>query len=701
MSKLISGNMRADNPIIELQKELLKEASSAPKLFRDLGKVEQYIAESYKTRSFIELIQNADDANSSAFGIYSIGNILLVANNGKPFTVHDIEALCRSGSSNKNRGGSTIGYRGIGFKSVVNLAKSIYVFSDDYKFYFDKDATHQLLPDISEMPLIRILHPYDEKGNSLTIAPQIDKLAKEKGYTTFFIFCDVNSRIVNQELQDFDRNSLLFLNNISQITCRVGNIQREITVTKKHLNNQRIIEIKEGEKIDTWEILNSTKEPRDMIAFKIKGDTIIPATPQEAVVHSFTPTIEFAGAYIKINGDYSTDPSRKNIDFDEFSQRSFDNILTLLVDTIVDVLEGKTIRRGFFSPFVNVSNIDGSKFKTKLYKEITEGLKHRKLCFNGTQVFFSSLRLRPDWLNYEDYEQICKADFCPVSKERLTTYPELPIFLELLGVKTLHLNETMNAINATAISVTGAAQITTKIISQYRFDLTQEKVAEINSLKLFPKGNTLVSANEVESADELKKDFISYLVDHVETADLKQFIAKTKIKPGTSLQANMAQETSQALKPSEPQCQSSESGLKSVFNFIPNLKKWRSAEKNALEYLQALNGVLTVNDVSLANMGYDLEVMLENGKKIFIEVKNVNSFNEPFKITNNEYSSAHNYGASYFIGIVVNDDNFEMRLIQDPINNLKFQKQIEKWSWNCESYAGQMTLVQDLIRGSK
>ncbi len=100
-------------------------------------------------------------------------------------------------------------------------------------------------------------------------------------------------------------------------------------------------------------------------------------------------------------------------------------------------------------------------------------------------------------------------------------------------------------------------------------------------------------------------------------------------------------------------------------------------------------------------MGYDLEVMLENGKKIFIEVKNVNSFNEPFKITNNEYSSAHNYGASYFIGIVVNDDNFEMRLIQDPINNLKFQKQIEKWSWNCESYAGQMTLVQDLIRGSK
>jgi hypothetical protein len=118
--------------ILDLQKEFLTEATSALKLFRDLGKVEQYIAESYKTRSFIELIQNADDANSSTFGIYSMDDMLLVANDGRPFTVHDIEALCRSGSSNKNLGGSTIGYRGIGFRSVVNLAKRIYIFSADY-----------------------------------------------------------------------------------------------------------------------------------------------------------------------------------------------------------------------------------------------------------------------------------------------------------------------------------------------------------------------------------------------------------------------------------------------------------------------------------------------------------------------------------------------------------------------------------------
>lgn len=43
--------------ITSLRSEFIQEAKSAPKLFRDLAKVEQYIAESYKTRSFIELIQ--------------------------------------------------------------------------------------------------------------------------------------------------------------------------------------------------------------------------------------------------------------------------------------------------------------------------------------------------------------------------------------------------------------------------------------------------------------------------------------------------------------------------------------------------------------------------------------------------------------------------------------------------------------------
>lgn len=689
-----------DNVIAELQKEFIAEAISAPKLFSDLGKVEQYIAESYKTRSFIELIQNADDANSSAFGIYLMDNTLVVANNGRPFTSHDIEALCRSGSSNKSRGGSTIGYRGIGFKSVVNLAKRIYIISDDFKFYFDKEATRKLLPEITALPLIRVLHPYDDNSESLRITSLLKQLADLNGYTTFFIFCDVDDRLIKQELQDFDRNALLFLNNVCNVTCQVNSINREIIVTKQYRNNKRLIEIQEGSQADTWEIISSPKDPRDMIAFKVMDETIIPATLEESVVHSFTPTVELAGAFIKINGDYSTDPSRKNIDFDEFSTRSFFNALTLLIDTTVDVLEGKVVRKGFFTPFVNIPNLEGNKFKSKLYRGITEGLNSRKLKINGTRIAFSALRLRPDWLNHEDYEKICTAGFCSINKEMLSVYPELPDFMRLVGVKHLSLIEVPGVINEADISFTGAAQITAKIISQHRFDLTKERVAEISSLKLFPKGNKLVSALEVESTGELDKDFVSYLVNHVEASDLKLFASKIEIKHEASLQEIAAppaavQTIRQVELPSETTV--STATAKPVFKSTPKLQKWRSAEKNALEYLQAMSGVLVVSDVSAANMGYDLDVMLENGKRIYVEVKSVSSFNEPIKITNNEYSSAHNYGESYYLAIAINDEPFQMKLVCDPIKNLSFQKQIERWSWSCDSYSCNLSDITNLI----
>ena len=51
-----------------------------------------------------------------------------------------------------------------------------------------------------------------------------------------------------------------------------------------------------------------------------------------------------------MNGDYTTDPSRKNIDMDEISQKSFDNAISVIVETIVGILEGKVVKKGFFHP---------------------------------------------------------------------------------------------------------------------------------------------------------------------------------------------------------------------------------------------------------------------------------------------------------------------------------------------------------------
>lgn len=99
--------------------------------------------------------------------------------------------------------------------------------------------------------------------------------------------------------------------------------------------------------------------------------------------------------------------------------------------------------------------------------------------------------------------------------------------------------------------------------------------------------------------------------------------------------------------------------------------------------------------MSQANLGYDLDVMLTNKKNIYVEVKSVSSFLEAFKLSNNEYSSAHHYGADYFLALVINNEDFEIRIISNPLETIRFERKIERVAWFCEQY---QDVLQDINR---
>lgn len=261
--------------INHLQEEFIREAKSAPKLFKDLAKVEQYVAESYKTRALIELIQNADDANSLVFGIHKIDRGFAVGNDGREFTPEDIEALCRSGSSNKHRGGSTIGYRGIGFKSVVNLTRKIYVFSGDFAFYFDKSRTQSVLQSNHDVPLIRIPHPL-EKADQI-LAQEVLELANKNSYRTIFVFQEGLSGLRTDELAEFDNSSLIFLNNLRSLRIDWPNLKREVSLQSLKSQNKSIVRIIESDSSDDWEIEHSFNNKINRVAYKKNDDFIVPA----------------------------------------------------------------------------------------------------------------------------------------------------------------------------------------------------------------------------------------------------------------------------------------------------------------------------------------------------------------------------------------------------------------------------------------
>jgi hypothetical protein len=91
-----------------------------------------------------ELLQNADDAGFlSSEGVdvkyYLLDKHLVIQHNGSHFNFDNVEALCDYGSSDKAKESSDkIGYKGIGFKSVFNIADKVWILSKEYTFRFDK-----------------------------------------------------------------------------------------------------------------------------------------------------------------------------------------------------------------------------------------------------------------------------------------------------------------------------------------------------------------------------------------------------------------------------------------------------------------------------------------------------------------------------------------------------------------------------------
>lgn len=690
--------------ILDLQNEFKIEANNAPMLFKDLAKVEQYIAESYKTRSFIELIQNADDANSKKFGIHIYDNFVIVGNDGRDFNYDDVKAICRSGSSNKVRGGSTIGYRGIGFKSVVNLAERVYILSGNINFMYDKQLTKSLLNISDDVPLIRIPHIV----NNIPYIDEINKLKTQYNYSTIFLFENIKENTVEDELLSFDKSSVLFLNSVEEINLINKNNRRNIIKNMK----ENICRISENTITEDWMIISSNNK-YDKLAFKVKDNKIISADAQESLIHSFTPTTEVSGGYFKMNGNFSTDPSRKSIDFDEISESSFNNCTNMLAGIIAEILNGSNKYIGFFKPFVEFNNaISSNKIRVKLLHKIKDNLQH----INN----FNNLRLKPEMISIQDYREMCSKKYLCINESVLVDYPEINSFFELIEIPYLTLDEMIECIEENCnLSNICLATIFSKIVKKHRYDFSDKLVSKFENLKIFVKKSKTVDAKSLKRYSDLDEEYKNVLSDNCEADDIKFALKKLGIEyndvTSRSTVANTYYEKNVNIINDKPgifynlfkRKENTEISKKTAnikekisndFNMkkYPNIQKWRSTEINLAEYLKYYDFVEDVKDVSVSNLGYDLEIKLKNGERIYVEVKSMISFSQPFKITNNEYTCAHNYGDKYYIALVINDDNFEVKFIQNPIETVHFEKKCEQWSWFCEDYKSNLLDIDDI-----
>jgi hypothetical protein len=90
-----------------------------------------------------ELIQNALDVDARRLVFRRIDDKLLFEHDGRPFHERDIEGLSTRGVSTKSA--KTIGFMGVGFKSVFKSFQRVDIASNGWHFYLQVPQSEGLL----------------------------------------------------------------------------------------------------------------------------------------------------------------------------------------------------------------------------------------------------------------------------------------------------------------------------------------------------------------------------------------------------------------------------------------------------------------------------------------------------------------------------------------------------------------------------
>ena len=671
----------------KLRESLITEAKSSPMLLSDLAGLEAYVSESYNSRSFIELLQNADDAKATKFYVKRFGDYLFVANNGRPFNIKDLESLCRSASSNKVRG-TTIGYRGIGFKSVVSFAKEIHLISGNFEITFSKELSKQIVPQANKVPLIRIPHELD-KSIRKELVGEIKEI-QDEGFNTVFIFSGVLANQIDEEYTSFASTTLLFLHNIQVIKIDLSKkITANIAVIEEN-GKGRILRVSTTDAISNWFVCTDSN---CSIAFYMNKDKIERLPKSEAIIHAFLPTEDSCGLGVVVNGDFSTDPSRRDLIMDETTINVISNLARLYASLLKYALANKDRNMvDALMPYFDIKLIQLMKqsFEREFAKRVKDAF--------GKEL--SNIRLAPSWLNAEDFSKIMESSNLPYIAPECSEVLGLSDFLKYLGNKPEVVESLIKKVGQAEISVLGYAQLVSAGIKEI---LMNHKHPSLTTTDLVISDGRLCSLNEInDNEEEIDESYLQLLADNgISENDLSLFLKKVGLSKINEVQFsdedddddlydNDDEEDDYGDKESyNPTSVSqwfndADTSSKQVAN-NEGIQKWRSAEENTLVALNA-NG-FRLKDVSKQNLGFDLEGSDPNGKNIYIEVKSIDYVGQKFRMTNNEFAAAQYKPGNYYLALVCqNKDSFEISLIKDPVNRLNLTRQVVQWVWECTDY---------------
>ena len=172
MNAVLSFSRQSGDTLVVAQAQrqiqtFFDELKNGTQNYRTIASLDAQIAQAYRGRCILELLQNAHDALAQApsndlrqvsFVLRTVPEpVLLIGNTGVPFRTDNFSGLCQLGQSPKDPNQS-VGNKGLGFRSVLEVATSPEIWSTppngsqtSFVFRFDPSISDQVAAAAMEL----------------------------------------------------------------------------------------------------------------------------------------------------------------------------------------------------------------------------------------------------------------------------------------------------------------------------------------------------------------------------------------------------------------------------------------------------------------------------------------------------------------------------------------------------------------------
>lgn len=372
---------------IEYLKELKKEIESCKdtRIWVDTTRAVSLISDLIFTRSthfILEFIQNAEDAglgqpNDGEMNIKISRKRILITHNAKLFTKNDVNSLCGIRTTKKPELGS-IGYLGIGFKSVFKVTDSPHIFSGEFQFKFDKNEWD---------------NPDEELWQIIPLTVENPPIIFDPEKTIFFLpFRNENCyEETKNELKNLGLHLYLFLKWLKKIEIIDEETDETILLENVGIEDGIIKLLKNGEEERFLIFRTNCKVPDDIltdsvtisakrskvtnreitVAFKIDEENYLcPLSGSKAYgsIYSFLPIgEENSGAEFLIQADFIVVPGRESINYEaKWNHWLVKEIANLVKDSIEIFKKNDTWKNQYLTLF-EFTNYSGQPSFEKLF----------------------------------------------------------------------------------------------------------------------------------------------------------------------------------------------------------------------------------------------------------------------------------------------------------------------------------------------